>query len=78
MCTRLRKMLPTCLATTLRPQWLGENGEIVVELPREEEEDGDGREGGSDGGPRDGESDAPATGKGKGKQKHKARRFTKV
>lgn len=75
----LRKMLPILSCNPPpRPQWLGENGEIVVELPREEEEDGDGREGGSDGEPRDGESDAPGIGKGKGKKKSKARRFTKV
>lgn len=54
-------------------QWLGDNGEIVVELPRgEEEEDGDGDDDGGTGG------QASSTDKGKGKKKATARRFTAV
>ncbi|CAN0463224.1 unnamed protein product, partial [Ectocarpus sp. 12 AP-2014] len=51
-------------------RWLGDNGEIVVELPRGEDEEG---EDGNDHGGRGGES---SSGKGKGKGKAKARRFT--
>lgn len=54
-------------------QWLGDNGEIVVELPRGEDEEG---EDGDDDGGRGGESSS--AGKGKGKEKAKARRFTAV
>lgn len=58
-------------------QWLGDNGEIVVELPRgeegEEEEEGGDDDGGSGGG-----SSSTGKGKGKGKEKAKARRFTAV
>ncbi|CAB1118156.1 unnamed protein product [Ectocarpus sp. CCAP 1310/34] len=52
-------------------RWLGDNGEIVVELPRGEDEEG---EDGDDDGGRGGESSS--AGKGKGKKKAKARRFT--
>eukprot|EP00752_Nemacystus_decipiens_P004132 g3781.t1 len=56
-------------------RWLGDDGEIVVELPREEEVDGDGGDGGDGdgGGEREG---VEASGKGKGKAKVKPRRFT--
>lgn len=64
--------------TRPRPKWLGDDGEIVVELPREEEKDGnggnDGGVGGGGGEPEGGESN----GKGKGKGKAKPRRFTAV
>ncbi|CBN74451.1 conserved unknown protein [Ectocarpus siliculosus] len=52
-------------------RWLGDDGEIVVELPRGEDEEG---EDGDDDGGRGGESSS--AGKGKGKEKAKARRFT--
>ncbi|CAN0199383.1 unnamed protein product [Pylaiella littoralis] len=54
-------------------RWLGDDGEIVVELPRGQDEDvGDGGDEDDSGG--DGESGA--SGRGKGKEKAKARRFT--
>lgn len=59
---------------SLQRQWLGDNGEIVVELPRKDGEVGD--DGDNDDGGGDGESSA--TGRGKGKEKAKARRFTAV
>lgn len=52
-------------------QWLGDNGEIVVELPREEEDEG--QESGSEGG-----GTGDVAGRGKGKEKAKVHRFTAV
>lgn len=62
-------------------KWLGDDGEIVVELPREQEEDGNGSDGDNGGGGGEHESggtNATGNGKGKGKAKAKARRFTAV
>eukprot|EP00903_Cladosiphon_okamuranus_P010967 g10358.t1 len=58
-------------------RWLGDDGEIVVELPREEEEeDGNVGDHGGDGGNGGEHGDGEAGGKGKGKAKTKPRRFT--
>lgn len=57
---------------TTKPQWLGDDGEIVVELPRGEEEgEGEGED-------EDGGGGGASKGKGKGKPKIKPRRATAV
>lgn len=58
-------------------KWLGDDGEIVVELPRGQEEEDDNGSGGGGGGGGERE-DGEANGKGKGKAKAKVRRFTAV
>ena len=61
--------------TTTAEKWLGDDGEIVVELPREEEEEGGDGGDDVDGGEHEG---GEASGKGKRKAKAKPRRFTAV
>lgn len=58
--------------TSKNQKWLGDNGEIVVELPREDESEDGLHEASS------GDGDGDGKGKGKGKQKTKVRRFTAV